>query len=110
MLTPIKLVSCGHVALISNLFASQGLEFHFFKADRMDAYKSLQLFPSQTKLAAVVLKNTDDGERYAFTSRTLLFGSIASVLLYNILSRAISELAGGFPAYRSYASLMTLVL
>ena len=94
VLTPTKLVSWGHVAHISNLFDSQGLECHFFKAYHRAAYKSLPVCPFQTKLAAVVLENPEGGEWYAFTSRTLLFGSIASVLHYNILSRAISELVG----------------
>ena len=92
VLTPIKLVSWDHVSHISNKFAEKGLECHFFKADHRAAYKSLPVCPNQTKLAVVVLKNPHDGLWYAFTSKTLLFGSIASVLHYNILSRAIAEL------------------
>ena len=92
VLTPIKLVSWDHVAHISNLLAKRGFGCQFPKDDHRAAYKSLPVCPSQTKLAAIVLKNPGGGNWYAFTSRTLLFGSIASVLHYNIFPRAISEL------------------
>ena len=101
VLTPTKLVSWDHVSHISNKFASKGLDCHFFKADHRADYMSLPVCPIQTKLAAVVLKNPPGGIWYAFTSRTLLFGSISSVLHYNILSRAIDELMSiifGIPA------------
>ena len=94
VLTPIKLAPWGRVAHISNLFAAKGLGCNFPKADHRDAYKSLPVCPRQTKLAVVVRKNPDGGKWYAITGRTLLFGSISSVLHYNILSRGIAELMG----------------
>ena len=91
---PVKLVSWNHVAHICNLFAAKDIGCEFFKSYRRAAYKSLPVCPIQTKPAVVVLKNPSGGKRYAFARRTLLFGSLSSVLHYNITPRAIAGLAG----------------
>ena len=63
-----------------------------FKCDRKSAYKSPPVDPEQSKLAVIVLRSPSDGKYYAFFSRTLLFGSTAIVLRYNIFARIITEL------------------
>ena len=58
----------------------------------MSAYKGLPADPAHTKFAAAVLKSPSDGEYYAFGSKTLLFGSVASVIHYNVFARFVTEL------------------
>ena len=91
-LTPIKLISWGHDAAIVNEFKAAGPHCRFFKCDRKSAYETLPVDPAQTGFAAVVLKSPIGGKYYAFTSKTLLFGSIASVIHYNVFARIITEL------------------
>ena len=92
VLTPIRLISWDHVSEMTNQFRALGKFCEFFKCDHRSAYKALPVDPSHTKLAVIVLKNPKDGLFYAFTSNTLLFGSIASVLHYNVFARIITEL------------------
>lgn len=65
VLTPIKLVSWGHVAHVYNLFAIEGLACEFPKADHRSAYKSLTVCPIQTQLAISAVGNSPDVEFYA---------------------------------------------
>ena len=92
-LTPIKLISWGHIAQLSRLIASSGKAWHFFKADREAAYKQLPLEFSHSKLAVIALRSPQDKRRYGFFSRTMVFGAIAAVLHYNAFSRLVTELA-----------------
>ena len=92
VLAPIRLVSWDHVAEISNLFRQFGAVSEFFKCDHKSDYKALPVDPRETKFAVITLKCPVDGEFYAFISRTLLFGSIASVLRYNVFARIVTEL------------------
>ena len=43
VLTPIKLISWGHIAELSRKVANTGAEWHFLKADHEAAYKQLPL-------------------------------------------------------------------
>ena len=92
VLTPIRLISWDHVSAIANKFKAHGALCHFFKCDHKSAYKALPVDPEQSKLAVIVLRSPADGKYYAFFSRTLLFGSTASVLHYNIFARIVTEL------------------
>ena len=92
VLTPIRLISWDHVSAIANEYKSHGALCHFFKCDHKSAYKALPVDPDQSKLAVIVLRSPTDGKYYAFFSRTLLFGSTASVLHYNIFARIVTEL------------------
>ena len=92
VLTPIKLVSRDHVSEIANRFSELELFRDFFKCDRKSAYKALPVAPAETRLAVIALKSPGGNKFYAFVSRTLLFGSAASVLRYNIFARIVTEL------------------
>ena len=92
VLTPIRLVSWGHVAEISNRFRRDGARSEFSKCDHKSAYKALPVDPQETWFAVITLKCPSDGKYYAFISRTQLFGSIASVIHYNVFARIIAEL------------------
>ena len=102
VLTPVKLVSLYRVAQIRNLVATRGLECESHMADQRGAYKSFPVCPIRTQLSIAVLKNHSNGKWYDFTSVTVFPGSIASVIRYNILPRAISELGGGGGGYLWY--------
>ena len=85
--TPIKLVSWGHLAQLSSITTEQGDEWHLFKADHEDAYKQLPIAPDDQQTAIVALRNPTSGNWFGFATRTLVFGSVADVLRYNVLSR-----------------------
>ena len=93
MLTPIQLVSRGHVAHLSRLVASPGKGWHFPKADHEAAYKQLSIEWSHSQLAAISLRSPLDKQRYGFLSRPMVFGAVAAVLRYNVFSRIVAELA-----------------
>ena len=101
MLTPIRLVARGHVVGVPNRFRAHGELCEFFKCDRKSAYNALPADPQETRFAAITPRSPKDGEYYAFISRTLLFGPIASVLRYNVSARIVAELFSlifGIPA------------
>ena len=47
---------------------------------------------SHAKLAVVASRPPRDNKWYGFVSRTMMFGAIAAVLRYNVVSRLLSEL------------------
>ena len=93
VLTPIKLVSRGHIAQLSRLVASSGEACHCPKSDHGAAYKQLPVGWSQSKLAAIALRNPRDKQRYGLLTRAMVFGAVAAVLRYNALSRIAEDLA-----------------
>ena len=85
--TPIKLVSWGHVSQLRRSYASDGRDWALFKADHEAAYKQLPLGPKGQATAIIALRRPTSGKWFGFRSRTLMFGSVAAVLHYNIFTR-----------------------
>ena len=68
---------------------------------RESAYKRHPVLPAHSDLAAAAIRSPDGGKLYGFTPRTQLFGSVASVLRYNVFSRLLFAIANrllGIPA------------
>ena len=74
------------------MFACDGRDWALFKADREAAHKQLPLDPADQLYAIIALRNPTTGHRYGFSSRTLMFGSIAAVVHYNVFSRLITAI------------------
>ena len=55
-----------------------------FKADHESAYKQLPIRPADMKNASVALRHHSKGSRFVFVTRTLIFGSVAAVIRYNV--------------------------
>ena len=85
--TPIKLASWGHLAQLSSIMAEQGDDWHLFKTDHEAAYKQLPIAPADQQTAIVALRRPSSGNWFGFVTRTLVFGSVAAVLHYNVISR-----------------------
>ena len=69
--------------------------------DQESAYKHHPVRPEHADLDAVALRSPADGKLYGFTPRTQLFGSVASVMHYNIFSRVLVVIVNralGIPA------------
>ena len=92
METPIKLVSWGHLAELSNLVNSGRRDWAFFKADHDAAYKQLPTEARHSQLAVIALRSPSDKRGYGSIIRAMVFGAVADVLHYNVLSRKISEI------------------
>ena len=92
ILTPIKLVSWGHVSQLCRRYASGGRDWALFKADHEAAYKQLPLDAQGQDAAIIALRRPTSGKWFGFRSRTLMFGSLAAVLHYNIFHRLITAL------------------
>ena len=88
--TPIKLVSWDHLSQLCRSFAKDGRDWALFKADHEAAYKQLPLDPADQLYAIVALRHPTSGVWYGFRSRTLVFGSVAAVIHYNVFSRLIT--------------------
>ena len=84
--TPIQLVSWGHLAQLSQLCGEDGDEWHLLKADHEAAYKQLPMSPADQYIAVVALRRPQSRKWFGFAARTLVFGSVAAVLHYNIMS------------------------
>ena len=84
--TPIRLISRRHVTAMVNEFRPAWGLCRFFICDRKSEYKALPVAPKHTKFSAVVLKFPIGGLFYAFARRTLLRGSIASVIRYRVFA------------------------
>ena len=82
--TPITLVSWGHLSQLFRTFTKDDRDWALFKADREAAYEQLPLDPSDQIYAIVALMRPVAGIWHGFRSRTLIFGSMAAVLHYNI--------------------------
>ena len=69
--------------------------------DHESAYKHHPARPEHADLAVVALRSPSGGKLYGLTPRTQLFGSVASVMHYNIFSRVLVVIANrllGIPA------------
>ena len=114
--TPIQLVSWDHISELSSLLNNHRDDWEMLKADHEAAYKQLPMAPSDQDTAVIALRCPLDGLWYGFASRTLVFGSIAAVLHYNIFSRVITDLVNqlfGIPLvcfFDDFASLMKRLL
>ena len=93
MITPINLISWGHIAQISRVVAPSGKDWRFSKADRASDYNQLPLERSHPHLAAIDLRCPKDKRWYGFISRAMVFGAIAAVLRYIVFSRIVAEIA-----------------
>ena len=90
-LTPVRLVSWGHLAAISNRFLAKGAICEFPQCDHKSSYNALPVDPRETRFAVITSKCPKEGNYFAFIIRTLLFGSIASVLRYNVFARIVTD-------------------
>ena len=90
--TPNQLLSWDHISQISQLMAEKMGDWVLFKADHESAYKQLPIRPADMKTAIIALRNPATGKWFGFVTRTLVFGSIAAVLHYNVFSRILAEL------------------
>ena len=60
--------------------------------DLKSAYKQFPIFPEHRKFSVLVLKRRADGATMGFVSKTLPFGSVASVLHFNRVSRLLHRI------------------
>ena len=60
--------------------------------DLKSAYKQFPIFPGHRKFSVLVLKRPTDGETMGFVSKTLPFGSVASVLHFNRVARLLHRI------------------
>ena len=90
-LSPIKLISWVRVADLSRMVALSGRGWRSIVAGNEADYKKIPLRPEHYQLAVIALRNPKGKRRYGFFSRTTMFGSIASVLHYNISTRMLAE-------------------
>ena len=93
--TPIELVTWEHVAELCRMVVDKKRSWGFFKADHASAYKQLPIGPNQAGYAIAAPKSPLDGKRYGFMPNSLMFGSAASVIHYNVFSRILVELVNG---------------
>ena len=84
--TPIHLVTWDHIAHLSRMLTKDGGEWHLFKSDHEAAYKQLPISPDDQWGGIVALRRPASGKWLGFATRTLVIGSFAAVLRYNILS------------------------
>ena len=118
--TPITLDGPQQVIAVAKLLSSidPEIELASIKKDQSDAYKSLNLHPSQKKFACVALiipPGKDDsfeiGEVALYFSKTLFFGAESAVVLYNTLSRSLTALMRrmlGLPALAFYDDFLII--
>ena len=93
VLTPIKLVSWGHLAQLSHLMSRpRNADWGLFEADHEAAYKQLPIDPVDQRGAIIALRHPPSMKWYGFITRTLIFGAVAAVLHYNVFSRAWTAL------------------
>ena len=86
-------MSWGHITQLSSILNNGVGDWELFKADHEAAYKQLPLTLSDQDTSIIALINPRDKLWYGFASRTLVSGSIAAVIHYNVFSRLITELA-----------------
>ena len=102
--TPIELVPRGNVSQLCRSYATDGREWALFNADHEAAYKQLPLDPADQPYAIIALRNPVAGRWHGFRSMTLMFGSVAAVLQYDVLSRLITAIFNRLLAPRSFVS------
>ena len=79
-------MSWGHLAQLPHLCGGKSDEWRLFKADREAAYKKLPIEPADQCTAIVAISHPQSLKWFGFVTRALVFGSVAAVLRYNILS------------------------
>ena len=89
---PIQLVSWGNIARLSHLLSRDGVDWVLMKADHEAAYKQLPIGPRDQRRAIVSLRHPRTHIWHGFVTRTLIFGSVAAVLHYNVFSRIVVAL------------------
>ena len=82
--TPIQLLSWDHIAQVSSMLSADGGDWVMFKADHKAAYKQLPIDPADQETAIIALRHPPNSRWYGFVTRTLIFGSVAAVLHYNV--------------------------
>ena len=90
--TPIPLVSWDHISQPPGFLAKGGGDLVMFKADHEASYKQLPSDPGDQKNAIVALRDPPTQRWHGCVSRTLVFGSVDSVLHYNAQSRILAAL------------------
>ena len=66
-------------------------DWGFPKSDREAPYKQLRANPDKSQYAAKAHKPPKDGRRYGPLGNSMMFGPIASVAHYNVISRTICD-------------------
>ena len=102
--TTVKLVSWGHVSQLRRSYARDGRDWALFKADHESDYNQLPLGPADQSYDIISLRNPATGKWHGFRARTLMFGSVAAVLHYNVFSRLITAIFNRLLASRSFVS------
>ena len=88
--TPIQLLSWGHISQLSQMMGPNGGDWALFKEDRESAYKQLPIRPDDMKRAIAAIRRPYKEAMVGFVNRTLIFGSIAAVIHYNVMSRILA--------------------
>ena len=96
VVTPIHLLPLGNIAKMSHRITADGWDMVLFKADRKASYKQLPIDPDDQDTAIICLKHPDRNRRNGFVARTLIFGSAAAVLRYNVSSRLLVDVANRY--------------
>ena len=94
--TPTQLDSWDNIAQLSNHLASMGGDWVMFKADHKAAYRQLPIDPADQATSIVALRLPMEGKWYGFVVRTLIFGTAAAVLHYNVLARILRALVNRY--------------
>ena len=94
--TPIRLPSIEDLAEIATRASEARAprpagNWVFFKADRENAYRQAPVSPERSRACAIVLAHPESGEAMCFFPRTLVFGSSAAVLAYNVVARTLAS-------------------
>ena len=92
VLSPIQLVSWGHLSQLCRRSCGTGRDWALLKADHEAAYKQLPPVPDDQARAAIALRHPKSGKWNGFSSRTLMFGATAAVLRYSVFSRLVTAL------------------
>ena len=91
--TPINLPTWDRVGECARRVSSARVYWGFAGADRYAAYKCEPMLPLRSKFCNLDVRNPVRNDFAASIPLTQLFGSTASVLNYNVLSRTIATLA-----------------
>ena len=99
--SPITLPTWDIIAQQCYIIADSPKELGLGVNDHESAYKHHPVRPDHADLAVVALRPPADGKQYVFAPRAQLFGSVASVMHYNISNRSLVVIANrllGAPA------------
>ena len=83
---------CGQVHEYWKSLDLSGAILHAKTVDLRSAYKQLAIHPCDRKISVLSLKDPEKGDVFGFVSKTLPFGSTASVLHFNRVSRLLHRL------------------